>query len=299
MPPKSRVKFPCGTCSKSANSNALLCNFCDMWHHATVECIPWHSKETINTLMDICKEQSCWTCQKCTGIMKKMNGRLAALEKNVKEVKVNVDAIQAQQEATDVEVKDVKKGISEIRESIAENSSTVSSTVLSEMKDREDRKHNIIVNGMNESSATEKEDVIAEENNILRKLFDKMEIDAKATSENIKFKTRLGTKEPGKQRAFLVKFHDVRVRDDVLRNGKKVSESGVRIKPDLTKIEREEDVKFRKMIDEENENDPKDDSGDYRWKIAGPPGNLRKVKVRDIKEWEEAQRKRKAAQVKK
>ena len=55
MPPKKLPKYPCGTCNKSATTNALLCNFCSMWHHATVDCIPWHSKETIDTLMEICK----------------------------------------------------------------------------------------------------------------------------------------------------------------------------------------------------------------------------------------------------
>ena len=35
-----------------------------------------------------------------------------------------------------------------------------------------------------------------------------------------------------------------------------------------------------------------DDSGDFRWKLAGPPGNLRKVKVRNIQEWEQAQQRR-------
>ena len=90
MPPRNKLKVPCGTCSKSAQTNALLCNFFDMWHHATIECIPWHSKETIDTLMGICKETSCWTCQKCTGIMKKLNGRMAKLEKDVNDVKGTV-----------------------------------------------------------------------------------------------------------------------------------------------------------------------------------------------------------------
>ena len=46
---------------------------------------------------------------------------------------------------------------------------------------------------------------------------------------------------------------------------------------------------FKKVIDEENQSNPKDESGDFRWKVAGPPGNLRKVKIRNIQEWEEAQ----------
>ena len=64
------------------------------------------------------------------------------------------------------------------------------------------------------------------------------------------------------------------------------------MKPDLTRKERDEDVRFKQMLDEENRTEPKDDSGDFRWKLAGPPGNLRKIKVRDIREWEQAQERR-------
>ena len=72
----------------------------------------------------------------------------------------------------------------------------------------------------------------------------------------------------------------------------KDARSGIRLKPDLTKKERDEDEKFKRMLDEENRAEPKDDSGDFRWKLAGPPGNLRKVKVRNIQEWEQAQQRR-------
>ena len=296
MPPKKAPKYPCGTCSKSATTNSLLCNFCDMWHHATVECIPWHSKETIGTLLDICKEQSCWTCQKCCVIMKKLNGRLAAIEKDVKEVKSDVEVMKTNQETTDGVVADLQSDVSEIRQSIKKKSSSVSDEVLAEMKDREDRKHNAVVIGIKESSSTDKEEVHAEENELLNQLFSNMGINPDTTAENIKFKTRLGTKEAGKKRPFLLKFHDVRVRDNVIRNSTRVTASGIRVKPDLTKKQREEDELFKQTIDEENKTKPSDDSGDFRWKLAGPPGNLRKVKERDIKKWEDAQKARAAMQ---
>lgn len=124
-----------------------------------------------------------------------------------------------------------------------------------------------------------------------------MGLDPTNTSDNVKFKARLGTKEPGRQRPLLLKFHDVRVRNDVLRNATKITASGVRIKPDLTKKQRQEDEEFKKTLDEENKSNPKDESGDYRWKLAGPPGNLRKVKDRNVKEWEESQKARAAMQV--
>ena len=248
--PKS-PKYPCGTCNKSANTNALLCNFCDMWHHATTDCIPWHTKETIDALMTICKEQTCWSCQKCTGIMKKLNGRVAKLEKEVGAVKDDVRTLQEHQQDTDNEITQLRNDLKEVKSSTATKADTEQSDILSEMKDRDERKCNIIIHGMKESDATEKEEVHQHENDQLRDIFHGMQTDVEQALDDIRFKSRLGSKQPGKHRPFLVKFHDCRAREQVMRKAKDAP-AGIRMKPDLTKKERDEDEKFKRSLDEEN-----------------------------------------------
>ena len=206
-----------------------------MWHHATIECIPWHTKETIDTLMEICKTQTCWSCQKCTGIMKKLNGILAKLEKDVEEVKDDIGAIQTKQGSMEGDVAELKNKFSELQNDITDKASSDQSEVFSEMKDREERKFNVIINGLKESSAAEKDEVYSEENQLLNNLFNDMQMDPDSTSEKIKFKTRLGPKQPGKSRTFLVKFRDHRTRDNVLHKASKLPAGGARIKPDLKK----------------------------------------------------------------
>ena len=223
--------------------------------------------------------------------MKKLNGQLAKLEKDVTEVKGEVEALKEHQETTDNEITELHKDIKEVKKSDTTRASAEQSDVLSEMKAREERKLNIIIHGMKEPDATEKPEIHRQENEQLSVLFQEMQINAEGVLEGIKFKSRLGQKQPGKHRPFLVKFHDRRVRDDLMRKAKNVR-TGIRLKPDLTKKERDDDEKFKQMLDEENRTEPKDDSGDFRWKIAGPPGNLRKVKVRNIQEWEQAQQRR-------
>ena len=266
-----------------------------MWHHATEDCIPWHTQETINALKEICKDQSCWSCQKCSGIMKKLNGRLAKLETDVKAVQDTVETLTSSQESSEEKVTKLRSDFDEFKGKF-NNVSTPDEekvSVLTEIKDRDERKFNLIVNGVKESNATEKPEVQQEENELLNQLFSDMQMNAETTSDNIQFKTRLGTKQAGRNRPFLLKFRDQRTRNDVLRNARKVLESGIRVRPDLTKLQRQEDEKFRKTVDEENSVNPEDDSGEYRWKVAGPPGNLRKIKVRNIQEWEEeAERRR-------
>lgn len=142
--------------------------------------------------------------------MKKLNGRLAKLEKDVEEVKGDIETLETKQGTMEGDVTELKSNYTELKKDIAGKSSSDQSEVLSEMKDREERKFNVIINGLKESAATEKNEVYAEEDLLLNNLFNDMQIDAASTSEKIKFKTRLGPKQPGKSRPFLVKFRDPR-----------------------------------------------------------------------------------------
>ena len=220
-----------------------------------------------------------------------MNGRLAALEKDVKEVKTEVHTLTQKQASTETDVVTLRNEIKEVKESVGNSSDSARDGLLSEMKDREERKLNVIVNGLKESSAVEKTQVQEEENALLSGLFQEMQMNVEPT-ENIKFKTRLGAKQPNKQRPFLVKFRDQRTRDNVLQNAQRITSPGIRIRPDLTKLQREEDERFKRKIDVDNMDEPSDESGDFRWKVVGPPGGLRKVKTRNIQEWEQAHQRR-------
>ena len=64
------------------------------------------------------------------------------------------------------------------------------------------------------------------------------------------------------------------------------------LKSDLTKMQREEKEKLVQEVCEANSRKPTDNSGDYRWKVVGPPESLRKIKVRDVLKWEQEEDKR-------
>ena len=83
-------------------------------------------------------------------------------------------------------VAELRTELSEVRKSAAEKSSTVQCEVLSEIKDREERKHNVIMIGLKESTAVEKAEVQAEENDHLNNLFTDMQLNPETTSQRIK-----------------------------------------------------------------------------------------------------------------
>ena len=69
------------------------------------------------------------------------------------------------------------------------------------------------------------------------------------------------------------------------------------LRPDLTAMEREEDKAYRTETDKLNAQSPTDIQGNFRWKVAGPPGRLRRIKERDITKWQQEQEKRKSGMI--
>ena len=96
---------------------------------------------------------------------------MAKLEKDVKEVQNKVTDIQTMQETTDGVVAELQTSVTEVKKSVTENSATIQNEILAEIKDREERKHNIVIHGIPESAKAEKEEIQAEEDESLKKMF--------------------------------------------------------------------------------------------------------------------------------
>ena len=156
---------------------------------------------------------------------------------------------------------------------------------MSEMNQREMRKTNIIIHNLLEpqvEGASSKDVLQEKEHEILGDLFAQMELDKEEIKENIKFCKRLGEKKDGKGRPLLVGFKNVNKRNKVMEAAISKRNLPSSLTSDLTKMQRDENDKLRKEVQNLNNEKPSDNSGDYRWNLVGPPEMLRKVKVRDI-----------------
>ena len=166
---------------------------------------------------------------------------------------------------------------------------------MAEMNQRELRRNNIIVHGLPEPEVSEagssKEEIQAKERENLDNLFDSLRM-ADEVKESVKFRRRIGEKVANKTRPFLIGFQTSNDRDQFMETATKSADKRISFKPDLTKMQREENMKLRNEVQNLNNAKPSDESGDYRWKVAGPPELLRKVKVRDIDKWEEEEARR-------
>ena len=176
-------------------------------------------------------------------------------------------------------------------------------SVMSEVNQREMRKTNLVVHGLKEPEvgAAAHRDVIQEkEKECLDSLLDFMKLTTAEVNKDIKFRRRLGEKKDNKPRPLLIGFKNTSWRNLVMETSFKTKNLRVSFTADLTKMQREDNVKLRKEVEQLNADEPSDESGDYRWKVVGPPEMLRKAKTRDLVEWkrkEDARRQRKATQI--
>ena len=141
------------------------------------------------------------------------------------------------------------------------------------MNNRETRKCNLVLHGLPEPEmlgAASKEAIYAEEKENLNGLLTKMSLNVDEVNGSIKFRKRLGEKQLNKSRPLLIGFTGSDKRSDVMTASKTANIRNISFKPDLTKMQREENTKLVLEVQELNAKKPSDDSGDYRWKLVGP-----------------------------
>ena len=263
-----------------------------------------HTTDQIDMLKELCKERTCWVCMKCSEIMKKLNGRLAAVEKDLKEVKNDLGEVKQKQSETDETLVNVEKDVVIIKKEMKSNTNNMKSSVMSEMNQREMRKANIIIHRVVEAQlddrgASSREAVNEKEKDNLCDLFNKMSLNSAEVRKNIKFSKRLGPKKDNGARPLLLGFKNARDRDLVMDAALKQNSHHVSFTSDLTKMQREENERLRNEVQQLNYGNPSDESGDYWWRLVGPPEMLRKAKTRGIEEWERKEETRRQHQQRK
>ena len=189
--------------------------------------------------------------------------------------------------------------VDELKKSMKSNMNNTKSSIFSEMNQRELRKANVVIHGLEEphiEGASSKEAYREKEDETLSSLIDQMSLNSTEVIENVKFRRRLGQKKENVVRPLLIGFKNVNERNLVMETAMKQDSLRVSFTSDLTKMQREENDKLRKEVQHLNSQRPTDESGDFRWKLVGPPEMLQKAKTRKIAGWETNEKRRRLKQ---
>ena len=116
---------------------------------------------------------------------------------------------------------------------------------------REEREANLVIRGMAESKAESSEDRKREDRDLA---YDTLKnLDEYLKLDDILQIFRTGRKHDAHPRLTIVKLNSVAKRNNILKNARlNTGPNGCKVRPDLTKAERDDDESFFKKLREEN-----------------------------------------------
>ena len=277
-----KVDYPCMTCKEHVKRTckAVQCSLCQLWVHVACEGMV---EECYKVLCNADKYGGMyWSCRSCTAFAAKFNAsiqdinrRLTTLEKKVDDRDTEVDQVKS-------DVREIKDSISGLKGQSVQAANHSSEKVFSELRERENRKLNVIVHNLKESSSRKKEDRIQEDKDLLSEVFSKMNI--RVNENEVKFLSRVGRKPDDGCRPLLIGLKDPKIKDMILDSSYKLSEcdepwSNVNVIPDLTKIQRNEEKEIRDEAKKRNDERSEEERKNFQWRVVGRRGMSRLVKT--------------------
>jgi hypothetical protein len=152
---------------------------------------------------------------------------------------------------------------------------------VDEQKEREQRAANIIMYNVHESSSDQSQDRISEDQQFCLDTFNKI-LKVKINQADIKKSVRLGKRVDSVNRPLLIQFRDRILKNMIMESLSALKEADEPYKKlifahDLTKKEREG---CKSLVAEAKEQENKDSSGEFIYRVRGVPGSFRIVKIK-------------------
>jgi hypothetical protein len=257
----------------------VQCSVCGLWIHKACANI---SDDGFKFLEEQVKNTGTafWACRACTAYANGMNHRMREIEAKLDEVKEtcgqNAEGLRKVQDEVGKLTQTVVNQSKKIEEAAAAGASCES--VFDELRERELKKHNVVMHGMGEApDEVEGRDRWDWDMKSCENLFRALQVGL--TAENVKFCRRLGERG-GHPRPMVVGLHDERDKAKLLRcDTRRTTFSDVDIGPDLTQKQRQEEANMRtEAVRRNREISAEDRAKNLAWTVVGPRGERRLVK---------------------
>ncbi len=292
---KDDRKTTCGRCrGKLSDGDTIIpCEVCKQNFHIQCENV---CKTLHKTIMDSKKPRSKvkihWYCATCDVTTVNMMQHVAVLEDNQKKLQKRVSdlEIEVKQKPSQEEIKKLDDRVKKLEEAKAESSAhpskaseAATSDVIREIEEQKSRKCNIIMHNVPEKQSENTDEKTKHDREQLKEL-------GKICKESIKKEdvvkiVRLGKPSPSKARPLLVEFKDEEKKRALMKNLVNLSNAPdamrrISVQHDLTKKQRKEE---KEMREEAKKMESEDESGEYNYRIRGPPWarEIRKMKKKD------------------
>ena len=269
---KNKPRYPCPKCDLNCTSGSIQCRVCDCWYHRKCADMSIKMLNMFNCAITEGQDH-CWACNHCSGVFRKLNQKVNIMAKELETIKEQGNRTEGRVEVVEKRVSELAKDLKEVKNK-AEGGGQAKDDVFSELNDRELRKNNVLVHNIAEPLHNDPKERKAHDVNLVCEVFDY--IGVKCQPSEFKFVTRAGERNTDKIRPVIVGLRDSNKRECLLNNAHKIrfnnDMKGVRIIPDLTKRQREEDSKVGREVDKRNEELAQAGDCSHHWRLVGQRG---------------------------
>ena len=279
MSQQRKKDYPCLRCKEHVKKNceAIQCSLCDLWVHKTCEKM---SDETFKVLSKASQDAGgmYWGCTACTAYSAKFNKSIQELDRRVSRIEEQIREKEVEIQEVQKEVDSVKGRMDQLSCRVAEERELQTTSVFKEIRERENRRTNLVFHNLKEPKAQSKEDSVWEDNTKVQELCALIGASVKV-EEASKFSTRLGKFSPDGCRPLLIGFKDLQARNALLDNSWKLRKEKegspwavVSIVPDLTQLQRKEEESLRMEAKDMNSKLSAEEAKNCCWKVVGRRG---------------------------
>ena len=311
----------CGICAKNVGDKepGIQCEVCEKWWHTNCVKIPDDVYKVLGKIPNL--HWFCEVCNlganKMLANLTKLNEKVDQFEIELKSNKTEVKKVDERMDKADMEIKKLRDTVDNMNRSVqrdqvsfrdimkkemeeevkrnldeqmgkvsndlvtVQNIITETRTSAIEERDKEERRNNVIIYQVPESSGDSPADRVKDDTRVCLKFFDQLRIGL--SDDDIFNVIRLGKHNPTAThpRPLLVKFADRTSKNLLMENLYKIKSINAEfqnfiIAHDMTKNEREQ---CRALVAEAKEK-TEEESGEWRYVVRGSPGMMKIVKLR-------------------
>jgi hypothetical protein len=276
------AEFPCLCCGENCtkSQSAVKCIMCSLWAHKDCLKMP---DSTFKSLEEQIKDTGTayWVCRPCQSFGQRVKHQFSEVSKRQDETDKRVDITERKLSATDRRVEELERKLEIMSEKMAKESDDKEDNLCDEMQEREIRRMNLILHGVDEVSDEIRgnRERIEKDKSRCMLIFKAMK--ARTKREDIRFCRRIG--EKGRDpRPIVVGLENEEEKRHILgraRDLKGTAYQDISIVPDLTRRQRRREAKMKEEADEKNKELTADDiRRNVKWMVVGRRGEKRLIK---------------------
>ena len=275
-------QFPCLCCGENCrrNQQSVKCVMCALWAHKT--CI--RMTDTVFKALEAQQKETgtaYYVCRPCQSFASRVQHQIGEQSKKNEETERKTNENKEKINKHTSEIEELRSEMKKMAERMDREKDNRDDKVMEEMQEREARRLNLVVHGVEEPPESIRANRDRQEMDRCQceELFRAMR--ARTKKEDLRFCRRIGEKGPH-PRPMVIGLETEEEKRHILfrsRNLQNTRFQDVSIVPDLTRKQRELEDKLRREADERNKYlTAEDQANNLRWIVVGKRGEKRMIK---------------------